>query len=63
MHKHRRPKGTGALAIPEEAVEAAAQPLMAIAWDEAIQLADDEGCLLYHQTKGLKSANPYRTTK
>ena len=40
---------------------AAAQPLMAIAWDEAIQRADDEGCLLYHQVKGLKSLNPYRS--
>ena len=30
------------------------------AWDAAIQLADDEGCLLYHQAKGLKAANPLR---
>jgi len=33
---------------------------LAEALDAAIQLADDEGCLLYHQAKGLKAANPYR---
>jgi hypothetical protein len=50
---------------PDNAADllAAAQPLMAIAWDEAIQIADDEGLLLYHQAKGLKSLNPYRITK
>jgi len=45
------------------ALEAAAPHMLAAAWDEAIQLADDEGCLLYHQAKGLKAANPYRTAK
>jgi len=42
------------------ALEAAAPHMLAEAWDEAIQVADDEGCLLYHQAKGLKAANPYR---
>jgi len=41
-------------------LEAAAPHMLAEAWDEAIQSADDEGCLLYHQAKGLKAANPYR---
>jgi len=43
------------------ALEAAAPHMLALAWDEAIQRADDEGCLLYHQVKGLKSLNPYRS--
>lgn len=42
-------------------LEAAAPHMLAEAWDKAVQLADDEGCLLYHQAKGLKAANPYRS--
>ena len=44
------------------AILAAAAPYMlAQAWEAAIQAADDEGCLMYHQAKGLRAANPYRT--
>lgn len=40
----------------------AAFPILAAqAWDAAVQYADDQGCLLYHEAKGIKSHNPYRS--
>ena len=43
------------------ALEAAAPFIAAQAWDAAVQYADDQGCLLYHEAKGIKSHNPYRS--
>lgn len=43
------------------ALTAAAPFIAAQAWDAAVQYADDQGCLLYHEAKGIKSHNPYRS--
>jgi len=41
-------------------LEAAAPHMLANTWDEAVQFADDEGYLLTHQSKYLKTLNPHR---
>ena len=47
--------------ISARALTAAAPFIAAQAWDAAVQYADDQGCLLYHEAKGIKSHNPYRS--
>jgi hypothetical protein len=47
--------------VAREVLEAAAPHLMAAAWDEAMQDADDEGYLYAHQSDAMKARNPYRS--
>ena len=49
-------------AAARAALEAAAPYMLAGAWDEAIQDADDEGYLYTHQSDYMKKRNPYRLT-
>lgn len=54
-------KKHGPFALIAGAIAAAAPFIAAQAWDAAVQYADDQGCLLYHEAKGIKSHNPYRS--